>query len=123
TGTVAFNLYPPGDPTCAGAPFQSQTVDLSNPANCTINGTSFQTNCSTSNTFTVNAAGTWRWTAVYSGNTFNPSLTSGCGAENVTVNAANPTIQTSPNPTSGAMGTTSLGDSAELQGGYFPTGT
>lgn len=43
SGTVTFNLYPPGDPTCAGAPFQSQTVDIGNPNECTTTGATFTT--------------------------------------------------------------------------------
>lgn len=120
TGTVTFSLFVPNDANCAGAAFQSQTVNLTNA--CTINGTSFLTTCATSSTFTANAAGTWHWTAVYGGNADNPSVSSACASEPVTVNRANPTIQTSPNPATASRLLTPLGDVADLRGGVNPTG-
>jgi hypothetical protein len=76
TGTVTFKLYPPSDATCAGTPAYEQTVPLSGGS------------ASTSPGFVSNAAGTWRWTATYSGDGANNSVSSGCQAEQVTITAA-----------------------------------
>jgi hypothetical protein len=73
TGTVTFNLFGPSDPTCSGTPAYTQTVGLSGGS------------ASTSPGFVTNAAGTWNWTASYSGDANNSPATSGCGAESVTV--------------------------------------
>ena len=83
--TVAFNLYPPGDPACAGPAVFTSTVAI-NP-----DGTA------TSAAFTPTAAGTYRWIASYSGDVNNNKVSGACNDANetVTVNPANPTISTS----------------------------
>ncbi|MEO7157963.1 MAG: DUF11 domain-containing protein, partial [Vicinamibacterales bacterium] len=120
TGTVTFSLFAPSDASCVGAPFQSQVVNLTS---CVISPTTFLTTCATSNTFPANAAGTWHWTAVYSGNADNQSVSSPCASEPVVVNPANPTIVTVPTPAAGTRLVTVLSDSATLAGGFAPTGT
>ncbi len=83
--TVAFNLYAPGDPACAGPAVFTSTVAI-NP-----DGTA------TSAAFTPTAAGTYRWIASYSGDVNNNKVSGACNDANetVTVNPANPTISTS----------------------------
>ncbi|MBE3013316.1 VWA domain-containing protein [Microbispora sp. NEAU-D428] len=72
TGTVTFQLFGPGDTGCA-TPIATRT------------GTVSGSGTAASGTVTVGAAGTYRWTATYSGDDGNNSVTSPCGAEQVTV--------------------------------------
>ncbi|MGE5375997.1 MAG: hypothetical protein ACM3XO_13145, partial [Bacteroidota bacterium] len=112
TGNIVFNLYGPGDLTCAGPAVYNQTVPLSG------------SGASTSPGFTSNAVGTYRWTAHYSGDTYNNPADSGCQAELVTVGPAKPTITTVASPTTGTVGQTlTVGDTASLVGGYNPSGS
>ncbi len=70
--------------------------------------------------------GTYQWDASYSGDTYNTSATeNNAAAEQVAVNAARPTIATTPNMTSVTLGTSSvnLKDTAALSGGYHETGS
>ena len=112
TGSITFNLYAPSAPTCTGTPAFTQTVTVAG------NGT-----YSTSGGPTANAAGTWRWTATYSGDANNAPASSGCDAELVTIAKDSPTLVTTPNPTTGTVNVTALNDSAELSGGFNPTGS
>ncbi|GAA1965224.1 choice-of-anchor P family protein [Amycolatopsis minnesotensis] len=73
TGTVAFALFGPGDTTCA-TPIATRTTPLS--------GTT-----AASGPITTGAAGTYNWTAVYSGDARNSAATSPCGSEQVVVTA------------------------------------
>jgi hypothetical protein len=85
TGTVQFRLFT--DNACtAEVVAAAQLVAL--PA-----GTDNTKTVSTSG-FNVTSAGTWYWTAVYSGDEGNEGSTSGCTAESVTVTA--PTFSTVP---------------------------
>ncbi len=77
TGSITFNLYGPGDASCTSSLF-TNTVPVSG------NGT-----YNTSSGFLSNAAGTWNWTASYSGDSNNKSATSGCGQEQVTLTGGN----------------------------------
>jgi hypothetical protein len=76
TGNVTFNLFAPSDATCAGVPAFTETDTLA-PYATTIG-------------FPSNAAGIWRWMAVYAGDANNNGATSGCQAEQVTVTAPPP---------------------------------
>jgi hypothetical protein len=109
TGNIVFNLYGPNDATCAGPALYNQTVAVSGAS------------ASTSPGFTTKLAGTYRWTASYSGDTYNKPVASGCQDEQVTVNKATPTLTTS------ASGPVTVGqainDVATLGGGYNPTGS
>jgi hypothetical protein len=67
--------------------------------------------------FTTDKAGTWRWTADYSGDASNNAASSGCQAEQVTVGKATPTMSTAPKIS------VINNDSATLAGGDSPTGT
>ena len=113
TGTVTFKLYPPTDATCSLSPDYSESVSLAGTSAATTTG------------YITNVAGTWHWTADYSGDTNNDSASSGCSAEAVTVTQAIPTITTSASPTTGTVGTNILaaGDSVTSLGSAFnPTG-
>ncbi|GGO17038.1 hypothetical protein GCM10010116_34420 [Microbispora rosea subsp. aerata] len=72
TGTVKFQLYAPGDTDCK-TPIATRTDDLSD------SGTA------ASGDVTIGAAGTYRWTATYSGDANNNSVTSPCSDEEVQV--------------------------------------
>src|SRR5918999_2976206 len=72
TGTVTFKLFAPGDTACA-TPIATRTDTLSG------SGTAASGNV------TIGAAGTYRWTATYSGDANNNSVTSPCSDEQVEV--------------------------------------
>ena len=69
---------------------------------------------------TFNAAGSFSWKAVYSGDTNNAGATSGC--EPLTVNKASPTVTTSLASSQITVGG-SVTDSATLSGGFQAGGT
>ena len=79
---------------------------------------------------TLPTAGTYTWSATYSGDANNNGFTETGSAANgeqtvVSPSPGSPAITTTPSPTSVTLGTTTvtLFDSAVLSGGYFPTGT
>lgn len=82
TGTIAFSLFPPSDPTCSGTASYTQTVNVSNSSATTSPG------------FVSNAVGTWHWSASYSGDSNNNPATSICSSEPVTINSLTPTVTT-----------------------------
>jgi uncharacterized repeat protein (TIGR01451 family) len=114
TGTITFTLVAPG-----GSPVDTETV--------TVNGNGTYT---TPTGFTLPApgaiTGTYQWIATYSGNTRNIGIRDiDPASEQVTVNAASPTLNTTPTPRIVTLGATPpplLTDSATLSGGYHPTG-
>ncbi len=115
TGTVAFYLFAPGVTCSATSPSgyafsQAVTVDG--------DGT-----YDTTGGFSPNAAGTWNWLAVYSGDTNNTAANSGCDSEPVTVGQAAPTVTTAANPTTENVNAGPLNDTGTIAGGYNPTGT
>ena len=113
TGTITFTLFGPNNATCTGAPIFTSVV----PVNAG-NG-----NYTSAPPFTVTAAGTYRWVAVYSGDANNAAVTSGCNApnESVVVNPAIPAIVTQASAPVAAGG--NISDTATLSGGVNPTGT
>jgi uncharacterized repeat protein (TIGR01451 family) len=78
-GTITFNLYGPNDPTCVGEPAYSETVPADH------NGSDYSTSNST---VTADEAGTWNWTAEFSGDGNNNPASSGCGEEAVVIHGA-----------------------------------
>ena len=86
-GTVTFSLY--SNSACTGTPFYTTAPPIA----VTGNG-----DYTTANTTPANAAGTWYWTASYSGDSNNNSASSACGAETVVVAKASPTLSTTPSP-------------------------
>jgi uncharacterized repeat protein (TIGR01451 family) len=93
TGTITFNLYGPEDIDCSGVAVFTDTV--------TVDGNGAYT----SGEFTPTAAGSYRWTAVYSGDDSNEGAASLCNAPNESV-----TITTDPPETTitGGPGVLSL---------------
>jgi hypothetical protein len=88
-GTITFKAYGPNDATCASAPaFTSAAIPVSG------NGTYGSGN------FTPSSAGTYRWTASYSGDASNVAVADGCNGDNesVTVSPRGPTLNTNASP-------------------------
>ena len=110
TGTITFRLFGVNDQTCGGAPIFTNTVPVA--GNGVYNTTAG---------FTTVAAGTYHWTATYSGDASNTSVSSICANEAVVI-SSQLTINTLPNPLIGPIGTV-LNDRATLAGGVNPTGT
>ncbi|MFN2608074.1 MAG: Ig-like domain repeat protein [Acidimicrobiales bacterium] len=110
TGTITFNLYGPNDATCAAAPAFTTTG--------TVNGNGAYDSAP----FTTTVAGTYQWTAAYSGDANNSAATSACNAPNESV-----VVKATPTLTTSASGTVAAGgqvhDTATLAGGFSPTGT
>ena len=112
TGTIAFKLFGPDDPTCSGDGIFPSMVPVhgNGPYN--------------SDPFTPTQAGTYHWVVEYSGDANNhPAGPTGCGVDSETtvISPAHPTISTV------ASNATVLGnpinDSATLSEGVHPTGT
>jgi hypothetical protein len=110
TGSVTFNLYAPGDTTCATPVFTS------------TNGLSGTPPTATSDTFAPSAVGIYQWVAIYGGDANNATVTSACGEEPVDISQASPTFSTLPSPQTGPVGT-AVSDTATVTGGVNPTGT
>jgi Cep192 domain 4 len=110
TGSIVFTLYPTAD--CSGSPVDTETV--------AVNGNG---GYATSTGGKAVTAGTYQWTAAYSGDKNNDKIASPCGAEPVTISPlASPVLSTAPNPATGPVGTV-LQDTASLTGGSSPTGS
>ena len=113
TGTIVFTLSGPGS-------FVHSQTD-------TVRGNGTYTASATLPTLGT-VAGTYTWTAHYSGNANNNAANDQGGlAEQTVVNPANPTLATIASPLvttlpSAPPGTVTLRDSALLLFGYFPTG-
>ena len=110
TGTITFELFGPGDPTCAGPAVFTDVVAVAGNGDYT------------SGPFTPTTAGSYNWIASYSGDVNNNPVAGGCGdpGELTVVAPAQPTIVTA------ASGPVPLGqtitDTATLAGGFNPTG-
>jgi len=78
-GEITFSLYGPDDPTCAGNPAYTETVTADH------NGNDYAT---TNSTVTADRAGTWNWTASFSGDDNNNPAISTCGEESVVIHGA-----------------------------------
>jgi hypothetical protein len=111
TGTIIFDAYGPADTSCSNTPAFTATKSV------TGNGDV------SSGTFTPTSAGTYRWTATYSGDTNNAAAATSCNDAHSTaaVSQATPTIS---NQASGGVSVGStVSDTATLSGGATPTGT
>jgi hypothetical protein len=111
TGSIVFTLSGPGGFTYS----QTDTV--------TGNGTS---TASTSLPTTGTVAGTYTWSAHYSGDANNKVANDQGGtAEQTVVSPASPMLVTTASPaiTLNASGAPTLSDTADLEGAYFPTGS
>jgi protocatechuate 3,4-dioxygenase beta subunit len=113
TGTITFTLS-----------LNGTVVDTEN---ATVNGNgsyTTPTGYTLPNTGTV--TGTYQWNATYNGDSNNNSVSdNGNANEQVTITSAMPAFATTPDPTSAIAGPTPvvLKDTADLSGGYHPTGT
>ena len=108
TGSIAFAAYGPSPtPDCTGTPVDSETVTVSGDGSYT-----------TPAGFTPSQAGTYYWTASYSGDTNNTAIASGCDQEPVTVTSSPPTAvnqsYTAVGNTTLAVGTTVTGPAATV---------
>ena len=110
-GTVTFSLY--SNSACTGTPFYTTAPPIA------VTGNGDDT---TANTTPANAAGTWYWTASYSGDPNNNPASSACGAETVVVAKASPTLSTTPSP-GGTAGSVVLNDTGTVGGGFQPGGS
>jgi hypothetical protein len=110
TGTLTFNLFGPDNATCSGAPIFTSTKPVTGNANYT------------SDSFTTTQAGTYRWVTSYSGDANNNAAVSPCTSEVLTVDRGTPSLSTTPNVPSGAVGV-AIHDTAKVSGGSNPTGT
>jgi hypothetical protein len=78
TGTITFKLFPPADTTCAGTEVYNEVVTVSGDNDYSTTGTG-------TGSVSGNLAGTWHWTADYSGDTNNAAKSSLCADETVDV--------------------------------------
>ncbi|MGA7361826.1 MAG: hypothetical protein WBZ07_02585 [Candidatus Dormiibacterota bacterium] len=102
TGTVTFDLY--NNASCTGTP-----VYVSSPAIQVSGGQAV------SAAYTVDSAGTWEWTASYSGDQYNVASSSNCGQEPVTVGLATPSVTTvTSNGSSQVVVGSDIADSANV---------
>src|SRR5262249_6316690 len=114
TGTITFELF------LGTTPVHTETV--------AVNGNGIYTTPLGFRFFGNPAAiaGNYSWTAVYSGDAHNSSVSdSNPSGEQVTVAKASPMLTSAPEPTTFILGTPSavLKDAATLSNGYKPTGT
>ena len=110
--TIDFYLFAPGDDcnlTGTGAVYSSTGVP--------VNGddTYSSTDGTESGDNTATEAGIYHWVAIYTGDANNEDAHSGCDEEPVDISPNSPTLSTTPDPTSGAIGD-ELNDSADLDG-------
>jgi hypothetical protein len=108
TGTITFTLYGPNN-----AVVDTETV--------AVNGNGAY---STPTGYLPTAIGTYQWVASYSGDSINSPASGQRGDEPETVIPASPTLVTTPSAASITLVATVpvLTDSADLEGGYQPTG-
>ena len=110
-GSIIFDLYAPSQTCGSGTPAYTQTVPVSG-----------DRSYSTTDTVAANAAGTWSWTATYSGDPGNSGASSTCGQGTVAVAKASPSLSTAPS-SGGAVGSVTLNDSVTVSAGYTPGGS
>jgi hypothetical protein len=111
TGTVTFELFAPGDPTCDETPVQTVTVALKNDGTASSSGSPF----------TTTKVGTYHWIAEYNGDDNNREASSKCADEPQASGKASVTIDTTPS--AGGTTKTTITDTATVSGGVNPTGT
>jgi hypothetical protein len=107
-GEISFEVFGPGDPSCAGTPLTPT------PAAATVNGEGPYD----SGDFTPAGAGTYSWSAHYTGDLINPSADAAC-APLSTVSKAAPTLSGSA---SAATVGGAIHDEVSLSGGFSPSG-
>jgi hypothetical protein len=118
-GSITFDLFGPGDPTCSGTPMHTDVAAVNG------NGT-YQ-----SATVAASQAGTYRWTSTYGGDDDNDPVSSSCkqAAAATLVRSPPPTTATTattnvtPTPSAPATGTPASGGGGEITGGTGGTGS
>ncbi len=110
-GSITFSLY--SNSACTGTPFYTTSPPI------TVSGAGEYT---TANTTPADAAGTWYWTASFSGDANNNPASSECGVETVAVAKSSPTLATSPSA-GGTAGSVVLNDTGTVGGGFQPGGS
>jgi hypothetical protein len=112
TGTVTFKLFSDSGCTTEVAAAKSTSVAVTGSGTVEV----------PSAEFTTTAAGTYYWTAGYSGDSNNEPVSSGCKDvnESTVVEQAKPAISTTAS--AGVIFGGSLHDTAHLTGGFDPTG-
>jgi hypothetical protein len=110
-GSIEFQLFGPGAPSCEGAPLQTFTVPVTGDGEYN------------SGDFTASEVGTYNWTANYTDVSADPPSLGSCGdaEESVEVGKALPTISGTASP--GVVIGGSIFDQATVAGGITPTGT
>jgi hypothetical protein len=120
TGTLTFDLYAPGDTTCATPIFTASPA-------LAIQGGVVSTAASGSYTPTASpggaGSGTYNWRAFYPGDGTYAATSTACGAETVAVTDVTPTLSTVASPGVQAGSGATLTDTATLTGGKAPTGS
>ncbi len=108
SGEITFEVFGPGDPTCSG-PALTPT-----PAAAEVNGEGEYA----SGNFTPSEAGTYNWSAHYTGDGDNPAADSDCSAASV-VAKATPSLSGNA---SDATVNSSIHDEVTVSGGFSPDG-
>jgi hypothetical protein len=106
SGEISFEVFASDDPTCAGTALAQAAVPVSGEGQYT------------SKDFTPPTAGTYYWSAHYSGDEANPPADSDCSATS-TVEKASPGL--SGTASSGPVGT-AIHDEVSVTGGFSPGG-
>src|SRR4029077_12210051 len=91
-GTVTYTVYT--DSSCTMTPRAAGTVNVNAATGAVPN----------SNTLSFNAAGTFYWQAVFSGDSNNTGASSACSSEALVVGKASPTLTTQASPITGTAG-------------------
>ncbi len=111
TGTVTIRSFRPGDTTCSDAPLSTSTVSVS--GNGEYGGSGL----------VALDAGTYRWTASYSGDSDNQPAVTSCGGAGGSSTVAKATPALSPPDTAQVTIGAALPTASTLSAGYGPTGT
>ncbi len=111
TGQIVFRAYGPDDQSCSGSPVYALALTV------TAGNSTYA-----SGQFTPAQAGAFRWTASYSGDSFNAAEATACAAAIASVAPAAPTLATHISTTSILSGE-GVRDAATLAGGFRPSGT
>ena len=118
TGTVTYSLW--ANNTCTTAATNPTFPGGGNTATVTIAADGTITN---SPTLLFDTPGNFWWQAHYSGGGRNAAADSVCTSEPLVVQPVQPSIATTPNPTSLTIGNgASFNDTATISNGYFPSG-
>jgi uncharacterized protein YfaP (DUF2135 family) len=107
-GEISFEVFAPDDPTCTGPALTPA------PTSATVNGEGQYP----SGDFTTAGAGTYSWSAHYTGDLVNPPADATCAALS-TVSKATPTLT---GTASAAVVGGAIHDEVSVTGGFTPTG-